>query len=259
VLTLDKDYRGLTMTGPYGGYQPPSHDTYPHIPAQRQPGPPIRPAVPLPAPPVYRPGVHPARQPVWAPAGPGGYVPPPRRGRKVFWLVLGGVTLVVLALAAVFVVPALLSAGTDSKTTISVPPKAGGLTKQTNPGELGNVSLTDPSLKHQVSAVYQGAAGTQPVYLFGGTATDFAPATELDTFFRQLNDAGLTISDRKSFDDGPLDGRLDCATATTQAQPFATCAWANHGALVATLSPKQTPAQLAKTTQSMLPDVVTLG
>jgi hypothetical protein len=244
------------MTGPYGGYQPPSHDTYPQNLVPRQPGPPVRP-------PAYQPGTAAPVRPAWPPAATGGYGSPPprppRRSRKVLWLVLGGVVLVVLALVIVFVVPPLVSAARDANTTISAPARAGGLTKQTGGGGLSNVSLSDPSLKNTVSAVYQGAAGTPGVYLFGGTTTDFAPGTLVDTFFRQLNSAGMTVSDRASFDDGALDGQLECAKVVAQSQTFGTCGWADHGGLVATLSPNQTPQQIAKTTQAMLPDVVKVG
>jgi hypothetical protein len=243
------------MTGPYGGYQPPSHDTYPQHLVPRQPGPPVRP-------PAYQPGTAAPVRPAWPPAATGGFGSPPprppRRSRKVLWLVLGGVVLVVLALVIVFVVPPLVSAARDANTTISAPARAGGLAKQTG-GGLSNVSLSDPSLKNTVSAVYQGAAGTPGVYLFGGTTTDFAPGTLVDTFFRQLNSAGMTVSDRASFDDGALDGQLECAKVVAQSQTFGTCGWADHGGLVATLSPNQTPQQIAKTTQAMLPDVVKVG
>lgn len=246
------------MTGPNGGYRPPSPNAYPINPVPVQPGPPVRPA-------AYRPGQAQPPAPGWAPPGAVGSAPPPaapprRRGRLVLWLVLGGVVGVLLVVAAIVAVPILLGANSDARTTVSAPARVGGLTRQPPGSELTDVSLSASDLHSTVAGVYQGAAGTPGVYLYGGLKTDAAPQQAPDTFLDSLTGSGLTISGRQVFDDGTLDGYLKCATAVNKAQQsYGVCVWSNHGGLVATISPGRTPAQLAGVTRAMLPDVVKLG
>jgi hypothetical protein len=217
------------MTGPNGGYRPPSPNVYPLSPVPVQPGPPVR--------------------------------PPRRRGRLVLWLVVSGVVCVLVALVVVFVVPAVLTASSDARTTVSAPARAGGLTRQPPGTELTDVSLSASDLRNTVSGVYQGAAGIPGVYLYGGTKTDAAPQQAPDTFLDGLASSGLTIGNRRAFDDGSgLDGYLKCATSVNKTQQsYGVCVWSNHGGFVATVSPGRTPAQLAQVTKAMLPDVVKLG
>lgn len=189
-------------------------------------------------------------------------IQPPRKKSHglLIGLLLGGGALVVVVLVVVgaLLYPTIAGTTNDSATTISAPNQAGGLTKDTTDSAANGV--TDNGLKDTVSALYKNADGSQQVFLLGGRTTIYAIDTDIDSYFAGLGKAGATVSGRKSYDDGSeLDGQLQCAKATTATLNAASCVWANHGGLVATLANDLTPDAMAKTTQAMLPDVVKLG
>ena len=202
--------------------------------------------------PYYPPPQHPQYPP---------FQPPKKKGHGLLiGLLLGGGGLVVLVLVvlAVLIGPTIIGTSNDSSTQISAPDQAGGLTKDTanTPAD----TLSDSGLKDTVTAVYKNSDGSEQVFLLGGKTTIYAVSTNIDAYFSGLGRAGATVSERKSYGVGKLDGQLQCAKATTTAGTDAgTCVWVNHGGLVATLANNQTPDQMAKITQAMLPDVVTIG
>lgn len=186
--------------------------------------------------------------------------PPKKKGHGLLiGLLLGGGGLVVLVLVVIGILvgPTIIGTSADTKTTISAPDKAGGLAKDAADSKAD--TLSDSGLTDTVSAVYKNADGSQQVFLLGGKTTIYAISTNIDAYFSGLGKAGATISERKSYDDGSLDGQLQCAKATTTSVTAASCVWVNHGGLVATLADDQTPDAMAKTTQAMLPDVVKIG
>ena len=207
--------------------------------------------------------------PGWVPSHAGGTLPgpPPPRERSYVWAwVVGGIAaaLVVIAVLALLVGGAVRDRirlnEQAAATTVSMPPKAGGLVRSTDPKVL---ALARGAVEDERRAGFQvvQAAGyartpSAPVEaLAWGRAVPVSdPQDALRASFAVSRRSGTAVVGVAAYPPGPLGGSLQCGELE-KPNSGSLCGWADNGAVVLVVVPGRTPAQAAPLVLRMRGDI----
>lgn len=204
----------------------------------------------------------------WVPPPAGGPLyPTPRRKRSLGWLWwLGGCGAALLVVA---VVVALTVAGRindaarvrdqAAATTLTMPPRAGGLVRSTNPKV---VALTNdlqarmqknamPGVSPQAAGYAASRTGLAEAVVMGVAQPIPNPERELHGSFKRFGTPDKPVAGVASYPSGPLGGFLRCGEVPVGSL----CGWADHGALVMVLVPAKKPDQAAPLVLRMRADI----
>jgi hypothetical protein len=211
----------VSYPDPGNNQDPPHPRSYDLAPEFAQP-----PPAPQYAPPVYQPA-------------PAAYLGPPapkkkRRGWLIALSVAGVLAIGCCGVGLAVAAPILR----EYPATISVPPDLAGMAKQQNAEtdrlgqSLGDELKKTANVDSAVAGLYAGAGDQQhPVLVLGASGLLLSPANEVDSAFKGMGTAGLSVSNVAPYDAGSLGGIVKCGSGKVPGTSLVVCAWGDHGSL----------------------------
>jgi hypothetical protein len=163
------------------------------------------------------------------------------RRRRTRWLLIGGLAVVLVVVAASLISWRYLS---GPGTTLSTPDSVAGLQRETDADTnattdyLRDALAANASLNGAVGAVYSDPGNAdRRVLLFGGTGSIDSPSSKLDAAFALLNDQTGNVTGVREVTPGPLGGVIKCGTSNGDGAPISVCGWADKDSLALALFP----------------------
>jgi hypothetical protein len=104
----------------------------------------------------------------------------------------------------------------------------------------------NPATKGKITpAVAVYGSETRGRFIFGGGYGKVADAdSEMDQLFEGLGDGGTSLGARKSYDPGPLGGKLECAPLTGDRLSYGFCGWSDGSSVAFVMHSAQTSFDL---------------
>ncbi|GAA2085646.1 hypothetical protein GCM10009759_05600 [Kitasatospora saccharophila] len=179
--------------------------------------------------------------PAGAPGYPAGYPAPPQKSsRKGLWITLSIVSAVILAGAGVVGYLAYDTVSKTGKYKLVLPANFQGMSSEagadTAQGLADSIKKdSDLVMDGTVAALYTTDDQSRLVVAAGGYGKITRPEAQVDAQFKQMEEEGDTVSQKKSVDAGPLGGTMSCAVVTSSDTELNVCAWADYSTLVIVL------------------------
>ncbi|MEV7226766.1 hypothetical protein AB0M79_07035 [Polymorphospora sp. NPDC051019] len=178
--------------------------------------------------------------------------------------IVGGLVLVAGLVGAGVVGSAVLRITQQKDTTLSTPPTAAGLKRdtseraQTTADYLRTAFAAGIDLDESVGAVYGDPAESErSVLLFGGTTLLWSPERDLDSMFDLVADDTGAVSDVRKVEAGPLGGVMKCGVSRGSDGDISVCGWADHGSIAIALFPGRDTGEGAALLRDIRSDVQT--
>lgn len=170
--------------------------------------------------------------------------PPPAKKRstgKIVLIVVAAVVALCIAGSAIAFFALRDDVGDvvdAADTTVSAPATLGGRPKISDPqlqgaadAMIAQLKAEVPDARDTVAAFYGDPAKQDLVMLVAVSGLIADPAKELDDTFTSMNGSGLTVSNIKTVDAGPLGGQAKCGDGTAAGSPIGMCVWTDRGSL----------------------------